>query len=60
MFYQGTRYLLCSSGSLPTPDQPCEPGVVATDAEDGDISHNVGCTTIALFVMTPPYSQVVS
>ncbi len=47
--HQGTPFRLCSSGLLPTSDKPCEPGVVAFDAEDGDISHNVRFTFFARF-----------
>ena len=32
---RGTPYILCQAGVSPTADKPCEPGVIATDAQDG-------------------------
>ncbi|KAJ9523171.1 hypothetical protein QJQ45_024097, partial [Haematococcus lacustris] len=32
---QGWQYVLCPPNVSPAPDQPCDPGVVASDAEDG-------------------------
>ena len=32
---RGTPYILCQAGVSPTAEKPCEPGVIATDAQDG-------------------------
>ena len=32
---RGTPYTLCQAGVRPTAAKPCEPGVVATDVQDG-------------------------
>ncbi|KAJ9507832.1 hypothetical protein QJQ45_019262 [Haematococcus lacustris] len=32
---RGWQYLLCPDGVAPEPDKPCEPGVIASDQEDG-------------------------
>ncbi|KAJ9522781.1 hypothetical protein QJQ45_019807, partial [Haematococcus lacustris] len=32
---QGWQYVLCPPNVSPAPDQPCDPGVVASDEEDG-------------------------
>ncbi|KAJ9522297.1 hypothetical protein QJQ45_008126 [Haematococcus lacustris] len=32
---QGWQYVLCPPNASPAPDQPCDPGVVASDEEDG-------------------------
>ena len=32
---QGTPYLMCGPSQSPTANSPCDPGVIASDAEDG-------------------------
>ena len=34
---KGGVYTACNGGAVPTPDKPCDLGVVATDEEDGDL-----------------------
>jgi hypothetical protein len=38
---QFASYAKCEDGVAPTPDKLCEPGAIAQDAEDGDLTSRV-------------------